>query len=93
MLELPSGGYFISNYEDLMHVYRDARRFSSDKFTQFGPVFGQNSLLFEHHTTSLVFNDPPLHTNVRKAIGNALSNRMVVEMISCPLTGWGLACA
>ena len=80
VLELPGGGYFISNYEHLMHVYRDARRFSSDKFTQFGPVFGQNSLLFEHHTTSLVFNDPPLHTNVRKAIGNALSNRMVVEM-------------
>jgi len=80
VLELPGGGYFISNYEDLMHVYRDARRFSSEKFTQFGPVFGQNSLLFEHHTTSLVFNDPPLHTNVRKAIGNALSNRMVVEM-------------
>ena len=34
----------------------------------------------EHHTTSLVFNDPPLHTHVRRAIQMALSNRVIAEM-------------
>ena len=78
--ELPGGGFFLTRYADLQTVYRDARRFSSDKKTQFAPIFGESSPLFEHHTTSLVFNDPPLHTNVRRAIGNALSNRMVEVM-------------
>ena len=80
VLELPGGGYFLTRYKDLETVYRDPRRFSSDKRTQFGPFFGESSPLFEHHTTSLVFNDPPLHTNVRRAIGNALSNKMVATM-------------
>jgi len=82
VLALPGGGYFLTRYEDLSIVYRDARRFSSDKRVQFAPVFGEGSPLYEHHTTSLVFNDPPLHTNVRKAIGNALSNKMVEAMQS-----------
>ncbi len=73
VLELPDGGFFLTRHADLNAVYRDARRFSSDKKLQFGPVFGTDSALFEHHTTSLVFNDPPLHTRVRKAIGNVLS--------------------
>src|SRR2546428_160151 len=38
------------------------------------------SPLFEHHTTSLVFNDPPLHTRVRRAILGALSQRHVAAM-------------
>jgi len=33
-----------------------------------------------HHTTSLVFNDPPLHTHVRRAIQMALSNRVIAGM-------------
>ena len=80
VLACAGGSYFLTRYADLNAVYRDARRFSSDKRIQFGPVFGEQSPLFEHHTTSLVFNDPPLHTHVRKAIGNALSNRMVIAM-------------
>ncbi len=79
-LRLPGGGLLLTRYDDLNRVYRDARGFSSDKRTQFAPVFGEDSALFEHHTTSLVFNDPPLHTRVRKAIGNALSMRMVEIM-------------
>ncbi len=77
---LPGGGYLLSRYDDLQRVYRDARLFSSDKRSQFAPLFGVDSPLYEHHTTSLVFSDPPLHTRVRKAIGNALSMRMVKAM-------------
>lgn len=80
VLRLPDGGVFLTRYADLRAVYRDAKRFSSEKRTQFGPVFGEDAPLFEHHTTSLVFNDPPLHTHVRRAIGNALSSRMVEVM-------------
>ncbi len=80
VLRLPDGGLLLTRYDDLNRVYRDARQFSSDKRTQFAPVFGEGSPLYEHHTTSLVFNDPPLHTRVRKAIGNALSMRMVEIM-------------
>ena len=77
---LPGGGYLLSRYDDLQQVYRDARLCSSDKRSQFAPLFGINTPLYEHHTTSLVFNDPPLHTQVRKAIGNALSRRLVATM-------------
>ncbi len=38
------------------------------------------SLLYEHHTTSLVFNDPPAHTRVRRLIMGALSPRAIAEM-------------
>src|SRR5207302_4198448 len=39
-----------------------------------------DSLLFRHHTTSLVFNDPPLHTHVHRAIIGALSARAIADM-------------
>ncbi len=38
--------------------------------------------LFAHHTSSLVFNDPPLHTRVRKLIMGALTRRAIREMES-----------
>lgn len=75
----PDGSYFLSKHADLRKVYRDPKTFSSDKKVLFKPLFG-DSLLYEHHTTSLVFNDPPLHTHVRKAIGDALSQKTVVAM-------------
>ena len=80
ILGLPGGGYLLTRQRDLVEVYKNSRTFSSDKRAQFTPVFGEGSPLYEHHTTSLVFSDPPLHTNVRRAIGNALSNRMVEIM-------------
>ncbi len=79
VLRGPDGSYFLTRHADLDRVYRDPRSFSSDKQRQFKPVFG-DSPLFEHHTTSLVFNDPPLHTQVRKAVGDALSPRAVAAM-------------
>ncbi len=76
---LPDGSYFLTRYADLESVYRDTKTFSSDKRIEFKPKFG-DSLLYEHHTTSLVFNDPPLHTRVRKIIAGALTPRAIAEM-------------
>ena len=77
--QLPGGGVFLTRYADLVAVYRDAKAFTSDKKAEFGPKYGA-SPLFEHHTTSLVFNDPPLHTRVRKLIAGALTQRAIAGM-------------
>ena len=78
----PDGSWFLTRYADINAVYRNPRLYSSDKRIQFAPVFGEQAPLYQHHTTSLVFNDPPLHTHVRKAFGNALSPKMIVAMES-----------
>jgi hypothetical protein len=77
---LPDGSVFLTRYADLAAVYRDAHTFSSDKKIEFTPKYGAGSPLLEHHTTSLVFNDPPLHTRVRKLIMGALTRRAIAEM-------------
>lgn len=75
----PDGTVFVTRHADLNRIYRDPKTFSSAKEAQFKPLFG-DSPLFQHHTTSLVFSDPPLHTSVRKAIGDALAPRVVAGM-------------
>jgi cytochrome P450 len=75
----PGDSVFITRYEDLETVYKQAKLFSSDKKTEFLPKFG-DSLTYEHHTTSLVFNDPPLHTQVRRTIQGALTPRAIALM-------------
>jgi cytochrome P450 len=77
---MPDGSYFLTRYADLVNVYRDAQTFSSDKKVEFTPKYGAGSPLLEHHTTSLVFNDPPLHTRVRKLIMGALTRRAIADM-------------
>lgn len=76
---MPDGSYFLSGYADCLAVYKDAKLFSSDKKAEFLPKFG-SGLLYEHHTTSLIFNDPPLHTRVRKIMAGALNARAVADM-------------
>jgi cytochrome P450 len=76
--QLP-GGYLLTSYADCMTLYKDAKLFSSDKRVEFRPKFG-DGLLYEHHTTSLIFNDPPLHTRVRKIMAGALSPRAIAEL-------------
>lgn len=76
---LRSGSYFVTRYDDLINAYKSTKLFSSDKKREFAPKYGQ-SLLYEHHTTSLVFNDPPAHTRVRRLITGALSPRAIAEM-------------
>ena len=79
---MPDGSYFLTRYADVVAVYRDAQTFSSDKKIEFGAKYGADSPLFEHHTTSLVFNDPPLHSRVRKLIMGALTRRAIDGMES-----------
>ena len=71
---LPDGSFFLTRYDDLANVYRDTATWSSDKKVDFRPNFA-DSLLYEHHTTSLVFNDPPIHTRVRKLLAPAFTPR------------------
>ena len=76
---LRDGTFFVTRYDDLTRIYRDARVFSSDKKREFAPKFGATPL-YEHHTTSLVFNDPPLHTRVRRLVADPLTPRMMAEL-------------
>jgi cytochrome P450 len=90
---MPDGSYFLTRHADLVAVYRDAKVFSSDKQVEFGPKYNHAPFnqapfasafgvapLFEHHTNSLVFNDPPLHTRVRRLIMGALTRRAIEAM-------------
>src|SRR5438309_5552228 len=76
---LANGSWFLTRYDDLVSAYKNTGIFSSDKKKEFAPKYG-DSLLYEHHTTSLVFNDPPAHTRVRRLIMGALSPRAIAGM-------------
>jgi cytochrome P450 len=76
---LRSGAYFLTRYDDLVTAYKNTRAFSSDKKKEYAPKYGDTPL-YEHHTTSLVFNDQPAHTRVRRLIMGALSPRAIAEM-------------
>jgi cytochrome P450 len=78
---MPDGSYFLSRYEDCAAVYRDTAVWSSDKKVDFKPNFGDSSL-YEHHTTSLVFNDPPYHSRVRKLLSPAFTPRALAALQS-----------
>ena len=80
VLRQPDGSVLISRHADLDRIYRDTTLFSSDKKTAFAPKFGVSSPLYTHHTTSLVFSDPPLHTRVRKIMTSALTPRALQRM-------------
>lgn len=80
------GSVFLSRYADVLAVYKDVRRFSSDKTREFWPKFGDTPL-YQHHTTSLVFNDPPRHTRVRRLLLGALSPK-AIEMMQPALLSW-----
>lgn len=73
------GSVMLSRYADLDRVYRDTKAFSSDKKVEFLPKFGATPL-YDHHTTSLVFSDPPLHTRVRKIMMGALTPRAIAAL-------------
>jgi cytochrome P450 len=79
---MPDGSVLITRYKDLIQVYKDAHTFSSDKKIEFTPKFGGAPYLLEHHTTSLIFNDPPLHTQVRQIMMGALTRRAIDQMES-----------
>ena len=74
------GSFILSRHADLSAVYKDTQRFLSDKKRAFAPKFGEKTPLFQHHTTSLVFNDPPLHTRVRRIMSAALTPKALARM-------------
>jgi cytochrome P450 len=69
----------LTRYADLLAVYR-SKDASSDKQREFGAKFGPGTPIFEHHTTSLVFSDPPLHTRVRRILMGALNQKAIARM-------------
>ena len=71
--------WLLTRYDDVAAVYRSAAA-SSDKQREFAPKFGAGTPLYEHHTTSLVFSDPPLHTRVRRLLMGALNQRAIARM-------------
>jgi cytochrome P450 len=71
------GSVYLTRYADCLKVYQ-SRDMLSDKTEEFGKKFGKCPLL-EHHTTSLIFNDPPYHTVVRKLISGAFTPRKLAE--------------
>ena len=73
------GSYILTSYKDLVGVYRNFKIWSSDKKTEFGAKFGA-SPLFEHHTTSVVFVDPPDHTRIRKIFQQAFTPKSILGL-------------
>ncbi|MDH4392747.1 MAG: cytochrome P450 [Aquabacterium sp.] len=71
--------WLLTRYDDVAALYR-APQAKSDKRREFAPKFGTGTPLFEHHTTSLVFNDAPLHTRVRRLMLGALNQRAIARM-------------
>jgi len=74
------GSFVISRHADLDRIYRDTDTYISDKKRVFGPKFGLGTPLYQHHTTSLVFNDPPLHSRVRRVMTGAMTPRALAQM-------------
>ncbi|MEX2126138.1 MAG: cytochrome P450 [Woeseia sp.] len=73
------GSLMLSRYADVARVYRQPETFVSDKRDLFRPRYG-DSPLYEHHTTSLVFSDPPYHSRVRRLLAGALRPAAVRAM-------------
>jgi cytochrome P450 len=76
---LGPGSWLLTRYAEVAEIYR-SELVSSDKQREFGPKLGVGSPIHEHHTTSLVFNDPPLHTRVRRLLMGALNQRAIARM-------------
>jgi cytochrome P450 len=72
------GSWLLTRYDDVLAMYREPA-VSSDKQREFGAKFGHSPLL-EHHTSSLVFNDPPLHTRVRRLLLGAVNQQAIARM-------------
>jgi cytochrome P450 len=81
---LAPGSVLLTRHADVLALYREPHA-SSDKTREFAPKFGvvpgaPLPPLYEHHTTSLVFSDPPRHTRVRRLLMGALNQRAITRM-------------
>ena len=71
--------WLLTRYDDVSQIYREGAA-SSDKRREFAPKLRPGTPIYEHHTTSLVFSDPPLHTRVRRLILGAVNQRAIARM-------------
>jgi cytochrome P450 len=67
------GSYYLTRYEDVRRVYR-TKGMTSDKGEMFSKKFGPGPL-FEQHTTTMLFRDPPYHTRIRNLMRHAFTPR------------------
>jgi cytochrome P450 len=65
----------------VLALYRSPHT-SSDKQAESAPRLGLGKPIYEHHTSSLVFTDPPLRTRVRRLLMGALNQRAIAGMES-----------
>jgi cytochrome P450 len=77
--EMAPGVLLLTRHADVDAIYRSPQ-VSSDKRVEFAPKLGVGTPIYEHHTTSLVFNDAPLHTRVRRLMMGALNQRAIARM-------------
>jgi cytochrome P450 len=77
--ELGPASVLLTRHADVLAVYRSAHA-RSDKQAEFAGRLGVGTPIYQHHTTSLVFSDPPLHTRVRRILMGALSQRAVAHI-------------
>ena len=76
----PDGTFVLTEYDDIVQTYRDPMVWSSDKRATFRPKFG-NTPLFEHHTNSVVFIDPPNHTRIRRLFQSAFTRKALEAFV------------
>jgi cytochrome P450 len=71
--------WLLTRHADVLAAYRHPH-LASDKREEFAGRLGAPSPIYEHHTTSLVFSDPPRHTRVRRLLMGALNQRAIARM-------------
>ena len=74
------GTIVLTCYADIVQTYRDPLIWSSDKKSVFKTKFG-NTPLFEHHTNSIVFIDPPDHTRIRNLFQSAFTRKALAAFV------------
>ena len=74
------GTFVLTCYADIVQTYRDPMIWLSDKRATFKPKFG-NTPLFEHHTNSIVFIDPPDHTRIRRLFQSAFTRKALAAFV------------
>ncbi len=75
---LRDGSLILTAHADVVAMYRNPVA-SSDKKVEFKPKFG-DSPLYAHHTTSMVFSDPPRHTRLRRLLMGAVNQKAIARM-------------
>lgn len=74
----PDGTFFVTCYPEVTEVLR-SKDMSSDKQEQMAMRFGAGASITEHNVHTMVFNDPPDHTRIRKLVSHAFTNRALAR--------------